>query len=55
MRNGIRTRLAIAFISAAIGPLLLVRIVLAWQSFRLPTRQALNPRPQPHRHTAGAD
>jgi PAS domain S-box-containing protein len=42
MRNSICTRLTVAFISVAIGPLLLVGIVLAWQSFNVQTQQALN-------------
>ena len=42
MRSSIRTRLTIAFISLAIGPLLLVGIILAWQSFTTQQQQALN-------------
>jgi signal transduction histidine kinase len=42
MRNSIRTRLTIAFIGLAIGPLLLVGIVLAWQSFTTQEQQALH-------------
>jgi PAS domain S-box-containing protein len=42
MRHSIRTRLTVAFIGVAIGPLLLVGIVLAWQSFLVQTQQALN-------------
>jgi signal transduction histidine kinase/HAMP domain-containing protein len=42
MRNSIRTRLTVAFIGLAIGPLLLVGIILAWQSFTTQERQALN-------------
>ena len=42
MRNSIRVRLTIAFISLAVGPLLLVGIILAWQSFTVQEQQALN-------------
>lgn len=42
MRNSIRTRLAAAFIGLAIGPLLLIGIILAWQSFTIQERQALD-------------
>lgn len=42
MRNSIRTRLTAAFIGVAIGPLLLVGIVLAWQSYLVQSQQALN-------------
>jgi PAS domain S-box-containing protein len=42
MRNSIRTRLTIAFIGVATGPLLLVGIVLAWQSFAVQRQQALS-------------
>jgi PAS domain-containing protein len=42
MRNSIRTRLTITFIGVATGPLLLVGIVLAWQSFAVQRQQALS-------------
>jgi PAS domain S-box-containing protein len=42
MRNSIRTRLSITFIGLAIMPLLLVGIILAWQSFTIEQQQALN-------------
>ena len=42
MRNSIRTRLTFAFISLGIGPLLLVGVVLTWQSFATQRQQALN-------------
>jgi two-component system cell cycle sensor histidine kinase/response regulator CckA len=42
MHNSIRTRLTAAFIGLAIGPLLLVGTILAWQSFTTQERQALN-------------
>ena len=42
MRNSIRTRLTVAFISLAISPLLLVGVIMAWQSFTTQERQALN-------------
>ena len=42
MRNSIRTRLTVAFIGLAIGPLLLVGVILAWQSFTTQQQQALN-------------
>ena len=42
MRNSIRKRLTIAFIGLAVGPLLLVGVVLAWQSFTTQQQQALN-------------
>ena len=41
MRSSIRTRLTVAFISLAIGPLLLVGGVLAWLSFTTQRQQAL--------------
>ena len=41
MRNSIRTRLAITFIALAVGLLLLVGIVLAWQSYVTEQEQAL--------------
>lgn len=41
MRNSIRSRLIIAFISLAVGPLLLVGVVLGWQSFTVQQQQAL--------------
>jgi signal transduction histidine kinase len=42
MRNSIHTRLTVAFIGLAIGPLLLVGGVLAWLSFTVQRRQALD-------------
>ena len=42
MRGSIRKRLTLAFIGLAIGPLLLVGIILAWQSFITQEQQALN-------------
>ena len=42
MQRSIRTRLTLAFVSLAVGPLLLVGIVLAWQSFTTQQQQALN-------------
>jgi len=42
MRNSIRTRLTVAFIALAIGPLVLVGVILAWQSFATQQQQALN-------------
>jgi hypothetical protein len=42
MRNSIQARLTIAFIGLAIGPLLLVGVVLAWQSFATQRQQALS-------------
>jgi methyl-accepting chemotaxis protein len=42
MRNSVRIRLTVAFIGLAISPLLLVGIVLAWQSFTTQEQQALN-------------
>jgi signal transduction histidine kinase/HAMP domain-containing protein len=42
MHNSIRKRLAITFIGLAIGPLLLVGAVLAWQSFTTQQQQALS-------------
>jgi signal transduction histidine kinase len=42
MRSSIRKRLTVAFIGLAIGPLLLVGVILAWQSFTTQERQALN-------------
>jgi GAF domain-containing protein/HAMP domain-containing protein len=41
MRNSIRTRLAITFVALAVGLLLLVGIVLAWQSYVTEQEQAL--------------
>jgi hypothetical protein len=41
MRGSIRTRLTVAFISLAIGPLVLVGGVLAWLSFTTQRQQAL--------------
>lgn len=42
MRGSIRRRLTLTFIGLAISPLLLVGIVLAWQSFTTQEQQALN-------------
>jgi signal transduction histidine kinase/CheY-like chemotaxis protein/HPt (histidine-containing phosphotransfer) domain-containing protein len=42
MRRSIRVRLTVAFMGLAIGPLLLVGAVLAWQSYTLQQRQALH-------------
>ena len=42
MRNSIRTRLTVAFIGLAIVPVLLIGVILAWQSFTIQERQALN-------------
>src|SRR5512145_189522 len=42
MRGSIRKRLTLAFIGLAIGPLLLVGVILAWQSFITQKQQALN-------------
>lgn len=42
MRSSIRTRLAVAFVGLSIGPLLLIGVVLAWQSFATQQQQALN-------------
>jgi putative methionine-R-sulfoxide reductase with GAF domain len=41
MRNSIRARLILVFIGLAIGPLLVVGAILAWQSFTSLERQAL--------------
>jgi putative methionine-R-sulfoxide reductase with GAF domain len=41
MRNSIRKRLILVFIGLAIGPLLVVGAILAWQSFTSLERQAL--------------
>jgi signal transduction histidine kinase/DNA-binding response OmpR family regulator len=41
MRRSIRVRLTVAFMGLAIGPLLLVGIVLAWRSYTLQRQQAL--------------
>ncbi len=41
MRNSIRARLILVFIGLAIGPLLVVGAILAWQSFTSLQRQAL--------------
>jgi GAF domain-containing protein/HAMP domain-containing protein len=41
MRNSLRTRLTVAFIGLTIVPLLLMGLVLAWQSFEIQQRQAL--------------
>ena len=42
MRGSIRKRLTLVFIGLALGPLLLVGIILAWQSFITQEQQALN-------------
>src|SRR3954468_3972656 len=42
MRKSIRTRLTVAFIALAIGPLLVVGVVLAWQSFTTQQQHALD-------------
>jgi PAS domain S-box-containing protein len=42
MRDSIGKRLTLAFIGLSIGPLLLVGIILAWQSFTTQKQQALN-------------
>ncbi len=42
MRNSIRRRLTIAFIGVAIGPLLLVGVVLALVSLSIQQQQALS-------------
>jgi uncharacterized membrane protein required for colicin V production len=42
MRNSIQKRLTGAFIGLAIGPLLIVGVILAWQSFISQEQQALN-------------
>ena len=42
MRNSIRSRLTIIFIGLAVGPLLLVGLVLAWQTFAAQEQQALS-------------
>ena len=41
MRRSIRVRLTVAFMGLAIGPLLLVGIVLAWRSYTMQQQQAL--------------
>ena len=42
MQKSIRNRLTTIFIALAIGPLLLVGVVLAWQNFTTQQQQALN-------------
>jgi uncharacterized metal-binding protein len=42
MRRSIRKQLTLVFIGLAIGPLLLVGVVLAWQSFTTQQQQALH-------------
>ena len=42
MRGSIRKRLTLAFVGLAVGPLLLVGLILAWQSFTIQEQQALN-------------
>ena len=41
MRYSIRARLILVFIGLAIGPLLVVGIIFAWQSFTILEQQAL--------------
>src|SRR5881397_2374080 len=41
MRRSIRVRLTVAFMGLAIGPLLLVWVVLAWRSYTMQQQQAL--------------
>src|SRR5207237_10679947 len=41
MRRSIRVRLTVAFMGLAIGPLLLVGVVLAWRSYTTQQQQAL--------------
>ena len=41
MRRSIRVRLTVAFMGLAIGPLLLVGVVLAWRSYTMQQQQAL--------------
>ncbi len=52
MRNSIRTRLTVAFIGLAIGPLLLVGVILARQSFTIQAQQALDLQREVARHVA---
>ena len=42
MRNSIRTRFSVAFMGLAVGPLLLVGVILSWLSFSTQMQQALN-------------
>jgi PAS domain S-box-containing protein len=42
MRSSIRQRLTLTFIALAVGPLVLVGVVLTWQSFTTQQQQALN-------------
>jgi PAS domain S-box-containing protein len=42
MRGSIRKRLTLVFIGLSIGPLLLVGVILTWQSFTTQKQQALN-------------
>ena len=41
MRHSIRTRLVVIFIGLAVGPLLLVGLILAWQSFTVQQQEAI--------------
>ncbi|HEX9869894.1 MAG TPA: hypothetical protein VGC99_15100 [Candidatus Tectomicrobia bacterium] len=41
MRHSLRVRLTVAFMGLAVGPLLLVGVVLAWQSYITQQQQAL--------------
>ncbi len=52
MRSSIRKRLTLAFIGLSIGPLLLVGIILAWQSFITQKQQALNLQREVAQHVA---
>src|SRR3972149_3712033 len=42
MRSSIRKRSTVAFIGLAVGPLLLVGVILAWRSFATEQEPALN-------------
>ena len=42
MKNSIRTRLTISFLILAIGPLLMVGLLLSWQNYQQGQQQALN-------------
>jgi Cache domain len=42
MRRSIRVRLTVAFVGLAIGPLLLVGVVLGWRTYTLQQQQALS-------------
>ncbi len=52
MQNSIRRRLTIAFIGLAIGPLLLVGLVLGVQSFTVQRQQAITLQRQIARHVS---